>query len=668
MTEKVKTGSKRIITFGIMSDHFSPEKQQEILSLLKQCRDSAIPWCQKEMPSEIGIALAYSFIEPLMSLYHSLAEASDHAWNDNEELTHNEGRGDDTIDQFRQKVAEFLIHDMNRAIVSLDEEIEGPFLHKNSLVNSCDWYNQMNLSGDIGMEQSSISQDEFSDSKEGPERWIDKCLDMCGYSISLEVSVECLRRVVHVSNRKSSTITTLKGEVKAAEEEGMPNLAAVVTSLRTVRRRLLDLSIPVSEGHLNRVVKATNLTGSISLYLQEVLGHHANECNHLLGRIILPFEYYNQRSDLVVASTNESLLSESLLTVATTVIPALVSSACHVMKLPLPMWASKDSHENLLTSAFEMALAGNVFRELTLMINQPMSADEYKLASIHAATSEYFESLLKHTILHKTSSTTIRLFYRIYNSPSDDVKHCITTSRVTGDDSSFSTSRSILRFHFERVAELIPAKRDAASFIKGMVFHSISKHRSKLASLSCIQNRTSKKVETICEEDILPILEFFLVPMLSHDTRLREAVVNFVILSSSISFNSHNFVGNTSTSGVADLLPPRCIAMLLFLACNPVSKVEENSATSSESFIQQTDDESSFLSLIRTVVAVWCEEIFVSRTPPQQQQFVTEFLLYPLEKQILTQKNIEEVDDSGASLASMFIQVSFLVGILLMQL
>jgi hypothetical protein len=44
------------------------------------------------MPSEIGIALAYSFIEPLMSLYHSLAEALDHAWNDNEELTHNEGR------------------------------------------------------------------------------------------------------------------------------------------------------------------------------------------------------------------------------------------------------------------------------------------------------------------------------------------------------------------------------------------------------------------------------------------------------------------------------------------------------------------------------------------------------------------------------------------------
>jgi telomere length regulation protein len=62
---------------------------------------------------------------------------------------------------------------------------------------------------------------------------------------------------------------------------------------------------------------------------------------------------------------------------------------------------------------------------------------------------------------------------------------------------------------------------------------------------------------------------------------------------------------------------------------------------------------------LSTVAAVWCEEIFVSKTAPVQQQYVAEFLLYPLEQQILTQDSIQlGLDDSGASLSSMLIQVS----------
>jgi hypothetical protein len=164
----------------------------------------------------------------------------------------------------------------------------------------------------------------------------------------------------------------------------------------------------------------------------------------------------------------------------------------------------------------------------------------------------------------------------------------------------------------------------------------VSKQKSQLAQLSPSKQ---SELDTVCQEAILPSLDYFLAPTLSIDVEMREALVNFAILSPPNSFKVTGTEQNLLH--VFDRLIPRCVSMLLFSACSSAKP-----------------DSRAYLEHLSVVASIWCEEVFVSMTSPLQQQFVTEFLLYPLQQNILTQEGIElGLDDSGASLASMFIQV-----------
>jgi hypothetical protein len=57
------------------------------------------------------------------------------------------------------------------------------------------------------------------------------------------------------------------------------------------------------------------------------------------------------------------------------------------------------------------------------------------------------------------------------------------------------------------------------------------------------------------------------------------------------------------------------------------------------------------------VASVWCEHVFITRTDTLQQQYVTEFLLHPLEWKQLTQDDLQkEVSDDGTTLAAVIVQ------------
>ena len=629
----------------------------------------------------------HAFVDKLKSLYTSLVDlASSHRSPDLnvKESVHAAGgiTGNETIDRHRQTIAEFLIYDLNRVVVSLDEEIDGPFLHRDYLVNECsfDWYNTILSNAfqtlDNRLDKCPVDETITIACHEDPEKLIDKCLDLCGFAISLEVAVECLRKVVHAGNVHTASFDPGRklhlSDHTTVEDEKMPCLSAVVTSLRTIRRRLFAMRPQISNGeHSDSLAITTCQLENIWSQLQEVLDNQNHQLNGLFENIILPVEYYHQSQSAATAD-NTSLLSESLVALTTFVVPVLVSSACHAMKLPLPIWASKESHFYVLHSAFRIVLAGNIFRQLATRAcrhsNEELNV-EGELTVVHAATSDYFQALMRHMILKRTPSVTIRVLYQTWSGSTDvdDASphfHDNTTILNTGEDSGFTTPRSILRFHFGEVIASIPPKREIVSFVRAMVEFSISKQRFLLASLPTNHARKSEQVDVICKDEIVQILEYFLMPSLSRDIELREAVVNFVILSPPTSFRRQDeSVEKTQLSlHVSDLLIPRCTLMLLHVACDNPRATPDNSSVSTVSTNQNSADETSFLSHLFTVAAVWCEEIFVARTDPLQQQYVTEFLLYPLEKQILTQKSMQLcIDGSGVSLAGMLVQVSLFI-------
>ena len=555
------------------------DKQQKINSMLKQCRaHAAKSSTNKEQ-----------FIAALKTLYHELYQLS----------------VNQSVGIFRQSVSEYIIYKMDRVIISLDEEIEGPFAHENY---SHDWK-------DIG-NTNIPSEDVQSD----PERWIDKCLDLCGYGISLEVAVDCLRKVMRESNKAPE-----QGEIVEAKT----SLSAVVTSLRTIRRRLLASESVCASEHLVGVLN-TYRFGSIP-------GAHAHA--HELTtqdayvqclEILLPLEYY-ENSQQIPRSEKEFLLSDSLVLLATSVVPALVSSACHAMQLPLPMWASKESISHLLISAFRISLAANNFKEVTTpnsSLGEPPENDK-----INAAASEYFQGLLRHAIIERDGAAAIKLLYQVF-----------ALQQTTSMDAC-----AIIHSHLIDVLGSTPAKREVALFVRALVRYVVSKNKSKLLAQVTSANGQfiESELDSVCKDEVLPILEYFLEPLLARDNGLVEAVIDFTILSPPSSFKK---TGPEQLSlHLCDQLIPRCIVIMLHLiSCGGRSKPSDSESA-----------DAPFLRHLSTVAAVWCEEIFVSKTAILQQQYVTEFLLYPLQNQITSREKIElGLDSTGISLAIMLIQVS----------
>jgi hypothetical protein len=567
------------------SNDLSPEQQQKINSLLQQCQSLASP---RPRASKITVLSSdteeTSLSSALDSLYDELMELKCDSANDG------------CVGQFgntRQSVAEHLIYNMDREIGLLNAEVEGPFKDGNHI--DFDWDGIFEPPAMEGSSDVQICNH--------IERLIDKCLDLCGYGVSLEVAVECLRNVVASSSNKRSP--NASNDSNCDLSEGKPSVSAVVTSLRTIRRRLLETNSASSEQHTAGLIAASQLELGTKQHIRDLLA----QCNqsYLLEQIVLPLEYYCSKQS---TASDDFFLSDSLLTLAVTVIPALVSSACHAMQMSLPTWASRGAHGYLLNSAFRMVLADSIMKHRSAATLQ-YAVDE--------AISEYFQGLLRHIILNRDNTAAIRLIL----TPVE-----ISTSAIE--------PRSIIRFHLEKVLSSIPAKREVASFIRSMIRWSASKHKSQLAKLS---PKKQSELDTVCQEMILSSLDYFLVPILSRDVEMREAVVTYAIMSPP---NSFKVTGTKQISlHVFDRLIPRCVSMLLCSACN-----------------LDKSDTKAYLEHLSAVASIWCEEIFVSITPPLQQQFVTEFLLYPLQRDILTHESIElGLDDSGASLASMFVQV-----------
>lgn len=568
------------------------------------------------------------------------------------------------VQDFLYYVAKELIN-LDRVILLVDEEIEGEqSLDTFDYKNDCIWYNDtLKILSQIGGDSSARvevdirkkSTDKSLISCDGPsvvediigcdspERWIDKCLDICGYAISLEAAVDCLREIVHRTS--SSAIESSSNDV--LKRENFPGVVAAITSLRTVRRRLLLPSTPMLVDEKFMFTSLPEKCKGLFMHLKDNLGFQ--RVGTLFEYMVLPLEYHHNQQ--IQEQQQNKILSESFSILSTSVVPTLVSSVCHVMKLPLPSWAApKISNGILFHSAWKIVLAGELLGKA--FASQSDSFDHASSVVMIEVASNHFQMLVRQMIESGRTDKIVKHLYKCWKS-------CDAGDNDLDPSSNDSNSpRSILCKQFQSAVSFITSKREVAIVYRAILRYCIKQEIPKTVL-------TSDQLDTICRSDILPFLRELLVVSLSKDTELAEAVVHYIILSPPASFQYRPGSSSQpySTLQTIDRAIPRCLAQLLSLAC---SKGNESISVKEESDSDDDDEEdslsniraeNSFLSYLSTVASVWCEDIFCTRTDSLQQQYVTEYLLQPLECKQLSQNDLQKgLSDDGIPLATMLVQ------------
>lgn len=607
-----------------------PAWQKDVRELLERCQQA----CAVEDEYSSLIKTLKSFYQKLIDLRGSeLMRQEDNEVSKTEvPYTNNNMVVQSTaIDKSKLNERDFLRH-VAKELIYLDrvissEEIEGTHrLDRFEYDNDCKWYidmmkiiSQKVISKEVDTNTLDIKNDLSTSSVDNqkddircdhPERLIDECLDLCGYEISLEVAVECLRQIVHDSSASSRN---------SSSEGGKDNrMAATITCLRIVRRRLL-LSSP-SNNSATILEEKSILTiipdpyKHAFLTLKNVLG--IQSMKRIFECMILPLECHHNKQ--ILHQTHEQgnkhnlALHETLSSIPTMIVPSLVSSACHAMKLPLPSWASpKTSYGILFHSAWKMVLA-------EYLLNMSTASGKNERSEV---ASDNFQQLVQQMITSGRTDIVVKHIYKCW-------KLC-DTCNDDELDSAICSPQALLYRRLQSIIDSISSKREAAVFCRAVLRHSIKQEIPKSIINNYSRQEATNKCDEICERNVLPFLQEMLLPSLSNDKELVDAVVHYIILSPPTSFQCHQGI---SSLQVIDRAAPRCLARLLSLAC-----VE--------------------YSFLFTVASVWCEDVFVERTDTLQQQYVTEFLLQPLESKQLSQDDLQKgLGEDGTALATLLVQ------------
>lgn len=580
----------------------SDGEAQAALKLQSDRIDLTLKQCQSD-----ALENSPSMIDSLQTLYNLLIEMKPVAM----QSAYSRSR----VEIRLRDVAKHLIS-MNRVIMSIDDEIDG--VVKETLYDDFGWYNEASdyvaqiIECDGKDEQEC---EEYNAPSHDAERWIDKCLDLCGHGVSLEAAIDCLRRAVHSSSSSRNNNDT------ALKEQGEHvGVASTITSLRTLRRYLLHVPSLYQTGGID----CSPITFK---FLRNNDTSILSKTETIWRCCILPLEYYDERerSKELYEADSEPILGDSL-TDLTSVLPTLVSSACHAMDLTLPWWAApKTMHTMLLQAAWRMLLIG------VLVGNQGEETSAFRQSS-----AIYFQLLAKQLIEKGQSAVVSKFLHHCW-------RHCCENDCDLSPSSS--TFQSILSEQCRAIIEFIPSKRLESTFYREML-----RSRAKYCAQKCARD---EELGIVCKQNILPFLQGTVCQSLVDNEDLRDAIVNFIILSPPSSFQHHTVPTGCPSLSYIDRAIPRCVALLLHLACASCHE----SGSDFESDDPSATSIDSYLSHLCTVASVWSEDVFVSRSDVLQQQFVTEFLLYPLRENLVSEEDFQKgTAGDGVSLATMLVQ------------
>jgi hypothetical protein len=686
-----------------------------------------LPWHQEvrillEESKKCALRSPESFVKALQSLHRTLIHPTMHSLLPERDASLNrqqipDGKpkeiqpptllafSDSSAQQnFLRDVAEELIG-LERIIFSVDDEVNGA--HSSycfDYEDDCGWYNdtldesirytEVERSSRRDSERIGTTSAAFDCTGSGlicnySERCIDKCLDACGYTLSLDAAVDCLHRIVHDSSLAASKSATycVNNELQHQKKSKGHGFAAAITSLRTVRRRLLLLPASRSDERFNINSFPKPYQDAISR-LEVVLGDQ-RMCNFQC--MILPLEYnHNQRTyqdskthhDPAPPEAQQTrLLSDSLCSLARSVLPTLVSAACHTVDLPLPSWATpKISYGLLFHCAWKILLAG----ELIGKCNTTPSAQKFvdhprgtsfvtgntdnsnetthlitnHSPSISAVASNHFQSLVRQMIEIGRTDIIAHQLYKCWKSFSIDSSH--THPR------DLATPQSILYRQLESIIGSVPSKRNVATFFRAIILDCAKQEIPRSELKGYMRQQAGDRLDGVCKADMLPFLREVLLPSLAKDAALVDAIVQFIILSPPTSYRSESGPSQSyPTLHAIDRAVPRCLAQLLALtrgiepqvneakSFQDVSDSDESDADSHHSFMEVH----GFLLNLYAAANVWCEDVFITRTDTRQQQYVTEFLLQPLESKQLTKDDLQKsLSDDGTTVAAVLVQ------------
>jgi hypothetical protein len=592
---------------------------------------------------------------------------------------------------FLRHVAEELIG-LERVIFSVDDEVTGAHSsHSFDYEDDCGWHNDTldkairyteveNSScrdtERIGITSAADSGLIYNDS----ERCIDKCLDACGYTLSLDAAVDCLRRIVHDSSLATSKSATysVNNELKNQKKSKVHGFAAAITSLRTVRRRLLLLPASRSDEIFNIQYFPKPHQDAISC-LKDMLGDQ-RMCKFQC--IILPLEYHHNQRTCQDSKTHHDqqqhyqappqaqqtrLLSDSLCSLARSVLPTLVSAACYAVELPLPSWATpKISYGLLFHCAWKILLAGELIDKCCTTPSAQKCADHPRGTSfatgntddsIHAVASNHFQSLVRQMIESGRSDIIAHQLCKCWNSFGIDPSHA--------HPRDLATPRSILCRQFESIIGCIPSKRNVAIFCRAIILDCAKQEFTRSELNGHTRQQKIDRLDGVCKA-VLPFLREVLLTSLANDAELVDAIVQFIILSPPTSYRSESGPYQSyPTLQAIDRAVPRCLAQLLSLTRGIEPQVNEAKSFQDVSDSDESDADShhsvmevhGFVLNLYAAANVWCEDVFVTRTDTRQQQYVTEFLLQPLESKQLTKDDLQKsLSDDGTTLAAVLVQ------------
>ena len=517
------------------------------------------------------------------------------------------------LGSYLRHVAKDLIQ-MNYVVMLIDDEIEG--VMREILCTDFEWY----LKALGHFEQARVECDKNEETMKEPnrnndnlsswniERFIDRCLDLCGYGISLEAAVDCLRGIVHNSSDSS-------------QEEDFAGIAPIVTSLRTIRRYLLHVPSLYQEGCAEccPIIFQLKLLGKdATTYLSKT--------KSIWNCCILSLEYHCKSLREKSAEMESMPILGDSLTEFTSILPSLVATACHAKNLALPWWSSpKSIHSLLLQAAWK-----------TLLIGELVGSQGEDTSDFRRYTSQHFQSLARQMLQKGQSSIVAKVFYNMWRT-------CGIENVAT--QISNTPPRSMLSSQCRTLIESISSTRVIANFYRDMI---------RCSAKYCFsEDAHCDDFDMKYKQDVLPFLRDTTLSVLIVNEDVRDAIVNVVILSPPSSFFQH-FTSPTGYPSLSclDRAIPRYTSLLLYLATGKNQRNDNKKDTECDS---ESDNRNMFLgtylSHLCTVASIWSEDTFVSRTDALQQQYVTEFLLYPLQ-----QEHVSMEEFQGGSLATTLVQ------------
>ncbi|EJK65649.1 hypothetical protein THAOC_13470 [Thalassiosira oceanica] len=412
---------------------------------------------------------------------------------------------------------------------------------------------------------------------------IDMCLDLCGFFVSLNAAVSCLGQAA----RRNATGC---GDIPAAAANAGTNVSI---ALRTIRRRLVVplaaekvYYMPRMESELREEGEPPSLHLSF-FKLREYAG--------LPMQLDLRFDRGYQEDGM---AGEQGTFTSFVLSVLLKLIP----KACYNNNVPLPVWAAPArAYKSIFQSALKMTLAGDLLQKMEAAGTSPENQ----------AIRRHFRFLLQHMIKNGRARLSAEQIFRFWIA-------CKETDEPNG--------MSLLCAHFK--SELLSIQpREACGCIHELIRTTAKKMLNGFEGSTYLKTGRMN-LDTACKNCIMPILQDLVLPVLYDCSAgdIADTLFSFVVNPpTSLASHARDFKLRSFDQAV-----PRIYAQLYV-------ELSQHEGSSSK---QRNDDGGSdgvraygktFESFLFQAATLWSEDIFAQRADCLQQQYLSEFLLYPFD-------------------------------------